>query len=125
MLLVEKLYDQNTEGSFASIRPDESDFFAFDFSKEIGIAASFVGSITNDTLTVTTMLSGILQAGHLILANNVVPGTRIIAYLDANGGRGTYQVDTVQTVSSGQMTVTADISSASVDLYGSFVFTSG
>jgi len=100
---------RTAEGSFAPIRPDESDFFAFDFSKEIGIAASFIGSITDDTLTVSVVQNGTLQVGHLILAANVIPGTRIIAYASANGGAGTYTIDLVQTAVSSPMTVAADI----------------
>ena len=98
-----------SEGSFAPIRPDETDFFAFDFSKEIGVAASFIGSITNDTLTVSVITNGVLQVEHLILASSVLPGTRIIGYDSASGGTGTYKVDLVQSVASGPMSVTADI----------------
>jgi voltage-gated potassium channel Kch len=105
----------SAEGSFASIRPDESDYFAFDFSGEIGIAATFIGSITNDTLTVSLITNGTLQVGHLLVSPLVTVGTRVVAFDSANGGAGTYTLDTVQNVPSGQIAAAADISSVTWD----------
>lgn len=98
------------DGSFPAIRPDETDYFAFDFSTEIGVAANFAGSITDDTLTVAATSSGTLQVGHLIVASPVTPGTRIIAFDTGQGGSGTYTIDPPQTVGSTQMMAVADIS---------------
>jgi uncharacterized phage protein gp47/JayE len=61
-------------------------------------AAVFVGSISGQTLTVTSVTSGIIQVGQQITGNGVVPGTTI------TGGSGTsWTLSTVQTVSNGTM----------------------
>jgi hypothetical protein len=98
------------DGSFPAIRPDETDYFAFDFSTDIGVAANFTGSITDDTLTVAATSSGTLQVGHLIVSPLVTPGTRITVFDTGQGGSGTYIIDPPQTVGSTQMMAVADIS---------------
>jgi hypothetical protein len=98
--------------SFDTIRPDEQDFFAFDFNKEIGTPASFIGSITGDTLTVTQVLSGTVRAGYVLGGTNIAPITLIIELLTGIGGIGTYRINTAQTVPSTHILATAYVMNA-------------
>ena len=61
--------------------------------------ATFVGSIAGTTLTVSSLVSGIIGVGQQVTGNSVVPGTTITANLTAT----TWQLDTTQTVASGTM----------------------
>ncbi len=69
-------------------------------------AATFVGSISTTTLTVSSVSSGTVQIGMIVLSstNSVTAGTRILGQLTGStGGTGTYTVDTSQTRGSGTM----------------------
>lgn len=61
-------------------------------------AAVFVGSISGQTLTVSSVTSGIIGIGQQITGNGAVPGTTILS-----GSGTTWTVDTVQTIASGTM----------------------
>lgn len=65
--------------------------------------ASFTGSIAGTVLTVTSVGSGGLAPGSIILGADVAPATAIVA---GSGGVGTYQVAPVQIVTSQAMTAT-------------------
>jgi len=73
----------------------------------IGLAnasASFTGSISTTTLTVTAMLSGdSLVVGQYIDGSGVTNGTYITAFGTGTGGAGTYTVSTSQTAASTTM----------------------
>jgi hypothetical protein len=74
-------------------------------------SASFTGSISGTTLTVTAVASGTLAIGQIISdANgNVIAGTTITAEGTGTGGTGTYTISSTQTVSSEPMiTIVAD-----------------
>lgn len=66
--------------------------------------ASFTGSISSTTLTVTAMLSGdTLVVGQYIDGTGVTNGTYITAFVSGSGGTGTYTVSTSQTAASTTM----------------------
>jgi hypothetical protein len=85
-------------GSFEPIRPEEQDYFAFDFNLEVGYPISFTGFIEADVLTVTSVITGPVLAGLVLTGESVVPGTMITDKIDAVGGAGTYHVNHAQTV---------------------------
>lgn len=64
-------------------------------------AASFAGSISGTTLTVTSVISGTIAVGQTVMdaAGVVVSGTIITALGTGTGGTGTYTVGISQTVS--------------------------
>lgn len=67
-------------------------------------SASFTGSISTTTLTVTAMLSGDpLVVGQYIDGTGVTNGTYITAFVSGSGGTGTYTVSTSQTAGSTTM----------------------
>ena len=68
--------------------------------------ASFTGSISGSTLTVTAVASGTLAAGQIVLdlTGGVAPGTTIVGGISGSGGTGTYSVSVSQTVPSEAMT---------------------
>lgn len=65
--------------------------------------ASFVGSISGTTLTVTKMNGGFVAVGATLANNGVTSGTTITANGTGSGGLGTYTVNHSQTVASGPM----------------------
>jgi hypothetical protein len=63
-------------------------------------AATFTGSISGTTLTVTAVASGTVQRGMVLSGGSITAGTRIVFSdppLTGTGGIGTYTVDTSQT----------------------------
>jgi hypothetical protein len=70
-------------------------------------AAVVTGSITNTTLTVTAVTSGILAVGQSITGTGIAANTTITAFVTGTGGAGTYTVSTVPTTNpTGSITVT-------------------
>jgi hypothetical protein len=63
-------------------------------------AATFTGSISTTTLTVTSVLSGTIAVGQAIFGNNVLQNTIITALGTGTGGVGTYTVSNSQTTAS-------------------------
>jgi hypothetical protein len=72
------------------------------------IAATFRGTISGTTLTVSTALSGTLAVGQTIIGTGISANTTITAFLSAIGGTGTYTVSNSQTVSLSTMTATSN-----------------
>lgn len=68
-----------------------------------GVNATFTGSITGTTLTVTAVTSGTLAVGQTLLSDFCFAGTTITALGTGSGGLGTYTVNTSQTIASGVM----------------------
>ncbi|ASW06314.1 baseplate J/gp47 family protein [Rhizobium sp. 11515TR] len=68
-------------------------------------AASFTGSISGNTLTVSAIASGTLAVGQTISdgTGNLIVGTKITALGTGSGGTGTYTVSVSQTVGSESM----------------------
>jgi hypothetical protein len=66
-------------------------------------AASFTGSTSTTTLTVSAVASGSLQVGQLVTGAGVAPGTYITALGTGKGNTGTYTISVSQTVSSEAM----------------------
>ena len=60
-------------------------------------SATFIGSVTGTTLTVTLMKSGTIAAGQQLFGNNVNSETVITALGTGTGGVGTYTVNISQT----------------------------
>jgi Protein of unknown function (DUF3383) len=93
--------------------------------------ASFTGSISGTTLSVTNVSSGAIAAGQTVTGTGVVTGTAgntvVLAQLTGSvGGTGTYSVSISQTVISGAMTTTPTPVAVSYDsTSGAFVITSG
>ena len=63
-------------------------------------AATFTGSISGTTLTVSSVLSGTLAVGQAIFGQGIAQNTVITALGTGSGGAGTYTVSDSQTVSS-------------------------
>ena len=63
-------------------------------------AATFTGSISSTTLTVTSVLSGTIAVGQAIFGQGVSQNTVITALGTGTGGTGTYTVSNSQTVAS-------------------------
>ena len=71
-------------------------------------AASFTGSISTTTLTVTAVASGTLAVGQVIVGASA--GTVISALGSGTGGTGTYTVTVSQTLGSGALTTSESFS---------------
>ncbi len=52
------------------------------------------GSITGDTLTVTSITHGRLEIGTKLSGNGIPDGTKITAFGSGHGGVGTYKINT-------------------------------
>lgn len=72
----------------------------------VGTGATFVGSISGNTLTVTSVLSGALAAGQSLSDNTgaLTAGTQVTGLGTGSGGVGTYIVAPPQTVPAETMT---------------------
>ena len=83
-------------------------FDTTDYSNGISLesrTASFTGSITTTTLTVSAVSAGSIFPSMQITGTGVTVGTRIVAQLTGTtGGAGTYTVSISQTVTSTAMT---------------------
>jgi hypothetical protein len=85
----------------------------------LGNGASFTGSISGTTLTVSTVAGGTLAAGQIIQDAGVVSmGTLIQSQLPGGtpGGVGTYQVSISQTVTPELMTTTTLVDSTTMNI---------
>lgn len=73
-------------------------------SEYVTTGASFTGSISGTTLTVTAVSNGVIFTGATLSGTNVTAGTTITAAITGTGGTGTYTVSVSQTVSSTTIT---------------------
>jgi hypothetical protein len=71
--------------------------------------ASFVAAITDTTLTVSSVESGIITAGQMITAPGVATGTQILQAITGIGGVGTYAVNIAQSLASQAMGVLGNL----------------
>lgn len=62
--------------------------------------AAFTGSIAGSTLTITSVGTGSLTVGSVLLGNNLAANTVVTAFGTGTGGIGTYTVSPIQAVSS-------------------------
>lgn len=69
--------------------------------------ATFTGSISGTTLTVTAVASGLISTGQVITGGTISANTSITALGTGVGGVGTYTVNNSQTVSSTTITATS------------------
>jgi hypothetical protein len=81
-------------------------------------AASFTGSISGTTLTVTAVASGTVQVGQVLSGTGITSGTIITALGTGTGGNGTYIVQTSQTASSTTITASGGTNWLPVVFYG-------
>jgi hypothetical protein len=70
-------------------------------------AATFTGSITTTTLTVTVVLSGTIAVGQALFGDGIAQNTVITALGTGTGGIGTYIISDSQTVASTSINTTA------------------
>jgi hypothetical protein len=70
-------------------------------------AASFTGSISGTTLTVSAVSSGTIAVGQTISGTGITSGTKITALGTGSGSTGTYIVNISQTISSTTITAPA------------------
>ncbi len=68
--------------------------------------ATFTGSISTTTLTVTAVTSGFIAVNQTLSGAGVTSGTTITALVTGTGGVGTYTVSASQTVASETITAT-------------------
>lgn len=66
--------------------------------------ASFVASIINQTMTVSSIVSGEIVLGMSLRGPGISVGTTVIDYINANGGTGTYRVSIAQNTTSTPVT---------------------
>jgi len=71
------------------------------------IDGTFRASISGTTLVVSTVLTGVLQVGDILLGGGIAAGTQITAFVNGSGGTGTYTVSISQTVTLSTVTATA------------------
>jgi hypothetical protein len=92
------------------IRTASGKFLNLDFHSILRNAnASFTGSISGTTLTVSAMSSGGISTGLTLVGTGVTSGTTITSQLSGTaGGIGTYEVSSSQTVASTSLTATLD-----------------
>lgn len=80
--------------------------------------ASFTGSISGTTLTVTAVASGTVTVGQVLSGTGITSGTLITALGTGTGGNGTYTVQTSQTASSTTITASGGSNWLPVVFYG-------
>lgn len=71
--------------------------------------ASFTGSISGLTLTVTAISVGSIQVGGEVVGTGVTAGTRVTGMVSGTGGTGTYSLSIANTVSSTTLTQPARV----------------
>lgn len=81
--------------------------------------ASFTGSISGTTLTVTAVASGTVQVGQVLSGTGITSGTQILALGTGTGGNGTYTISTSQTASSTTITASGGSNWLPGSFYGS------
>lgn len=70
------------------------------------IDGTFRASISGTTLIVSTVLTGVLQVGDILLGGGIAAGTQVTAFVNGSGGTGTYTVSISQTVTLSTVTAT-------------------
>lgn len=82
-----------------------------------GSTASFTGSISGTTLTVTAVSAGTIINGQVLTGNSATSGTTISSQLTGTkGGIGTYVVSISQTRTSGDFTGTYTLASTTISI---------
>ena len=88
-------------------------------------SASFTGSITGTTLTVTAITSGTIGTGQALFGINVTPETIITALGTGTGGIGTYTINQTQSVTSTLMNSAAVASVLTASMSGTTMTVTG
>jgi len=92
-----------------SASPDNSE------TATLTAGATFTGSISTTTLTVTSVASGLIAVGQTISGTGVTGGTTITAFVTGSGTEGTYTVSASQTVASTTITAVTTAGVVTVD----------
>ena len=71
-------------------------------------SATFIGSISGTTLTVTNLVSGSITLDTTLIGTGITSGTQIIGYVNASGSIGTYLLNISQTVAATSMTISGN-----------------
>jgi len=77
-----------------------TDAFVYQNTSSLSRGASFTGSISGTTLTVTAVASGIIEIGMMITGTSVAQGQSIISNGTGAGGTGTYNLSISQSLGS-------------------------
>ena len=80
--------------------PGVLDAYVLDNPLSVTSGASFTGSITGTTLTVSAVASGTLAVGQTVVGTGVAQSTLIFGLISGTGTTGTYQVSVSQSVGS-------------------------
>jgi hypothetical protein len=83
----------------------ETGLQAFPVAATYTPSATFVGSISGTTLTVSNVTSGLITLDTTITGSGISAGTSIIDYGTGTGGTGTYVLNVGQTVASTTMVI--------------------
>lgn len=78
----------------------ESKIWLNDGAGNFPAQTEFTGSISGNTLTVTSVATGNLMVGYFLSGTGVLPGTKITAFVSGTGGVGTYTLSNSSTVAS-------------------------
>jgi fibronectin-binding autotransporter adhesin len=81
-----------------------------------GPPATFTGSISGNTLTVSSVSAGALQTGEILTGAGIAPGTLITALGTGTGGAGTYTVTATATVTGSISGTTLTVTALSASL---------
>jgi hypothetical protein len=84
--------------------------------------ATFTGSISGTTLTVTAITSGTISAGQALFGIGVASETVITALGSGSGGVGTYTINNSQTVASELLSSVAVASTLNAQIIGSTMY---
>jgi hypothetical protein len=85
--------------------------------------ATFTGTISTTTLTVTAVGAGVLAVGQTISGIGVTAGTTITALGTGTGGTGTYTISPSQTVGTAEtMTAAANVATGYALVPGGYVY---
>ena len=102
------LLNNNTNGTEGTVRVLSGDRITYNMhgnaNDSFPNSASFTGSISGTTLTVSAISAGVIQVNHQLGGTGVTGGTTISALGSGTGGTGTYTVSTSQTAASAPMT---------------------
>jgi hypothetical protein len=86
-----------------------NDLIRGNFSPSTAYGATFTGSISGTTLTVSSVSGGTIRIGAALLGSGVTPGTYVTNYISGSGGAGTYSLSASQTVGSTSMSTVGDV----------------
>jgi len=116
-------YQRVLPPAISALMPNSIDYYYV--AQNAGTSNLFVASgyIVNNILTITNVVSGILNVGNTITSTNssITTNTYIIGTISGSGGIGTYTINTSQTVGSVNSVVNISSSPFITDTAGSLI----